>query len=40
VLEYLERQEQDMLIFKCKRLVMVKWLHSVLPYIGETTSHV
>ncbi|KAF6041258.1 hypothetical protein EB796_000420 [Bugula neritina] len=33
VLEYLERQEQDMLIFKCKRLVMVKWLHSVLPYI-------
>ena len=31
--KYLADRGNDMSIFKCKKVVMVQWLHSVIPYV-------
>lgn len=43
--KYLTSRNSDMSIFKCKKVVMVQWLHSVIPYVdlecevlGEVTG--
>lgn len=39
VKSYLEARNKDMMIFKCKKVVMVQWLHSVVPYIGKSSRY-